>query len=517
MSRPLLADPDFGTESDAPSAVSPAAVSAYDYLVGWLVCSLLVALPFLLVRFPPITDLPQHVAQVRLFQEAWQDPSGPYRIQWLTPYSLQYLVLAGAWAIAGPAAAGRVGMLMIGLLWVASFHLIAYRRNRPAAAAALASTLFFTKTTYWGFYGFAMGWPVFALWLLLTTGRRRGDVRWLDALLAFGIGVLLYVGHVLWLVAAVLWLAVSTVVLRLPIRATLMRALGLAPVLIVTAIWYPRLSAGGFTSPTVWIISPTGRLSFSWLVNGLLGGLRGPIEFGIVAILALWALIACLQHRDSLRAAVDVGLLTAAAMFLALALVLPDQHSNTILFGVRWFPIAGALALLACPAVRAKAVMARLVPLIVLAVLSFTTISAWRQFESEEMSGLAESLAALPDQPRVIGLDFVKYSELVEDRPFIQTFAYAQVLHGGRLNFSFAHFVPSLVVFRDLGHRRWTPGLEWFPERMQASDLTFFDYALVNGNEAVHGRFSTLPGIRGVTQHGRWRLYGLELNPNLKP
>jgi hypothetical protein len=314
-----------------------------------------------------------------------------------------------------------------------------------------------------------------------------------------------------------LWLAVSTVVLRLPIRATLMRALGLAPVLIVTAVWYPSLSAGGFTSPTAWIISPTGRLSFSWLVNGLLGGLRGPIEFGIVAILALWALLACIQHRGSLRAALDVGLLTGAAMFFAFALVLPDQHSNTILFSLRWLPIAGALALLACPPVRAKAIATRLVPLGVLALLSFATISTWRQFESAEMSGLAESVAALPEQPRVIGLDFVKYSELVMDRPFIQTFGYSQVLHGGQLNFSFAHFAPSLVVFRDLGHRRWTVGLEWFAERVQASDLAFFDYALINGNEAVHGRISTLPGLRPVTEHGRWRLYRVEPASNPKP
>lgn len=517
MSRPLLADPVPWTESEPPAAVSPAAAPMSDYLVGWLVCSLLVALPFLLVRFPPITDLPQHVAQVRLFQEAWQDPSGPYRIQWLTPYSLQYLVLAGAWAMAGPAAAGRVGMLMVGLLWVATFHLIAYARRRPPAGAALASTMFFTKTTYWGFYGFAIGWPVFALWLLLTTGRRRNDVRWLDALLAFGLGVLLYVGHVLWLVAAVLWLAVSTVALRVPIRAALVRALGLAPVLIVTAIWYPRLSAGGFTSQTVWIVSPTGRLSFTWLVNGFLGGLQGPIEFGIVAVLALWVLLVCVQHRGSLRVVLNLGLLTAAAMFFALAFILPDQHSNTILFCLRWLPIAGALALLACPPVRAGAITTRLVPLAVLALLSFTTVSTWREFESEEMSGLAESLAALPEQPRVIGLDFVKHSEFVMDRPFLQTFAYAQVLHGGQLDFSFADFVPSLVVFRDLGHRRWTIGLEWFAERVLTSDLAFFDYALVNGNEAVHERFSRLFGVPPVTSQGRWRLYRLEPGSSTKP
>ncbi|MBP1767877.1 MAG: hypothetical protein H6P98_1992, partial [Candidatus Aminicenantes bacterium] len=47
-------------------------------------CCGLAALPFLLVKFPPITDLPQHAAQVRLFGEAVSGPDSPYRIQWMT-------------------------------------------------------------------------------------------------------------------------------------------------------------------------------------------------------------------------------------------------------------------------------------------------------------------------------------------------------------------------------------------------------------------------------------------------
>jgi hypothetical protein len=78
-----------------------------------------VALPFLAVTFPPITDLPQHVAQVRLLFDALGDPGSPYRVQWLTPYSLVYGVLALAWVlvepIAGGVAAGRLGMLVVAL------------------------------------------------------------------------------------------------------------------------------------------------------------------------------------------------------------------------------------------------------------------------------------------------------------------------------------------------------------------------------------------------------------------
>ena len=294
--------------------------------------------------------------------------------------------------------------------------------------------------------------------------------------------------------------------------ADAVRTLGLAPVIVTTSIWYPRLAAGGFTSPTVWISTPTARLSFSWLADGLFGGIRGPNDFGIVAILALWVLLACVQHKGWI-AMVDREMFTASAMFFALVLLLPDQRTNTVLFSVRWLPIAGALALLASPPVRGKRLVTSLVSLGLLVVVCSMTVSVWREFESNEMSGLAESLAAMPEQPKVIGLDFVRYSPIVEGRPFLQTFAYAQVLRGGRLNFSFAEFVPSLVVFRESARPPWTNGLEWFPERFQLSDLSFFDYALINGDDAIHRRFSSLPGIRTVTDEGRWRLYRITGQP----
>src|SRR4030042_6550779 len=96
-----------------------------------LLCCLLAAVPFLVVKFPPITDLPQHAVQIRLFGEALSQPDSPYRIQWMTPYSLVYTVLGGSWLAFGPEKAGRIGMLLLALLWIAMLHLLAARLKRP--------------------------------------------------------------------------------------------------------------------------------------------------------------------------------------------------------------------------------------------------------------------------------------------------------------------------------------------------------------------------------------------------
>jgi hypothetical protein len=102
----------------------------------------------------------------------------------------------------------------------------------------------------------------------------------------------------------------------------------------MAAVWYWQLS--GFSSPTRWLVAPTDRLSFTWIVYTVLGGLQGPAEYGMVAVLGLWVGLGVYQHRAELGASVDRDLCLAAAFFLGLALLLPNQHQNTIAFASRW-------------------------------------------------------------------------------------------------------------------------------------------------------------------------------------
>jgi hypothetical protein len=205
---------------------------------------------------------------------------------------------------------------------------------------------------------------------------------------------------------------------------------------------------------------------------------------------------------------IDRDLLAAGVMLFAVALILPDKHMNTIQFAARWMPPAAILLLLAGPAPDLSARLQRALALATTAVFCLTTAVAWQRFEREELSGLAAALEALPaSEPRVIGLDFIKRSEVVKERPFLQTFAYAQVVRGGKLNFTFASFAPSLVVVRDRKRIAWTPGLEWFAERVRPGDFQYFDYAVVNGTDEQHRQLVADAGLVAETDRGRWRLY----------
>jgi hypothetical protein len=474
------------------------------------VAGVLVAVPFLVVRFPPITDLPQHVAQIRLLLETVGHPESPYTVQWLTPYALVYGLIGTAWASVGPMAAGRVAMLAIGLLWVGTIHLLAAARGRSPAAATLACTLFFSHVLYWGFYNFLFTWPFFALWLVMTTGPRARRTGWTDLGLLLGCAVLLYASHILWLAVAIVWLVGSGLLFRVPLRVLALRVACVAPVLLVAALWFPHLAQRGFRSPTVWGANPLARLWPGWLVGAGLGGLTGPVEGLVLGAIALWlalGLWAAWSRESRAHEAIEWEWLVASGLLLAMALLLPILHTNTIRFAQRWLPFSIILALLAIPAPRLRPSLLRGLAVCLLAVLTLTTATVWRTFERNDLSGLQGALDALPPRPRVIGLDYVGSTPLIAGRPFLQTFAYAQVIRGGTLNFSFAEFAPSLVVYADRRRTPWTGGLEWFPERVRTGDFLHFDYALVNGGPDVHqaivDRFPLVP----VTTSGFWRLY----------
>lgn len=477
-------------------------------LLSLAACSLLVAVPFLSVEFAPITDLPQHLAQVRLLHETIADPNGPYRIQWLTPYLLGYLPLTLAWQLSPSEAAGRSAMLILALLWTLAIHWLAFKRGRSAAAAVLASALFYNHATYWGFYGFAIGWPVFVLWFLLTTRDVGDQFRAREILLYLGAAGLLYLSHALWLAAGTAWFLLRSAVARTPLRTAALRLASFSPVLIMAAVWYYQMA--GFSSPTRWIATPSGRLSFSWIVDSTLGGLQGPLEYGMVGILALWITLGVYQNRERLGACLDRDLCLAAALFFGLALVLPNLHQNTISFASRWQPVAAITLLLGLPAPTWDRTVRNATALTVVAGFIVLTSLAWVRFERDEYAGLPESLRALPANMRVIGLDYVKISPIIKGRPFLQGFAYAQVVRGGQLNFSFAEFAPMGVVYKTPRARPWTRGLEWFAERATRPDFSHFDYALVNAEPWRHASLAAWAALTPVTGQGRWRLYRID-------
>jgi len=482
----------------------------------------LVAWPFMVVTFPPLADLPQHAAQVRLLGEALAG-DGAYAVQWGTPYSLAYLPLAAATALAGPLAGARLGAMLIALAWVGAVHLLAWRLGRSAAAATAASVLVFHHALYWGFLPFLVGFPVFAAWLLLVRQEPRPRVT--RAALFTGGALLLYTAHALWFAAGLGWLALDVATRHhrgTPWRHLVARLAGPAAVAAAAVAWFRALSSSSFATPPLWVPQPWRRLLPGSWVEAAFGGLAGLLEPLTFAALAAWLVAALVVHlvrsTDREKGAGDRApegeatgwdyrLLSLGLLLLAGALLLPDKYTNTIEFNDRWFPPALALLLLAAPRLPLRPTLTRAAAVTLLGAFVMTTAVTWQRAEAEELAGLAPALASLPDEPRLLGLEFPRRSRYLDRQPYLQIFAWGQVLRGGELNFSFADFPPSPVVYRPPRRPPWTPGLEWFPQRVRPGDFGWFTHVLVRAPPAIHSRFEAAAYLVPVNPPAPWRLY----------
>jgi hypothetical protein len=412
------------------------------------------------------------------------------------------------WAVFPPLVAGKMTMLALALLWSGSIFVLAGAYGRPLESAVTASLLTFSASFYWGFINFLSGWPLFVLWLVLLK-QVSPPPRKLILLGLCAIAIML--AHSLWFAAALCALALLDVLRRAPVRRVLLQAAAVAPVLLVAFLWYPHISASrlqiGFDTDAHWLTTPWQRLNPEWIVDQALGGLTGPWDMAVLTLLVLWGTLAIFTNRASLRESWDRELGYAGLLLLAVSLFVPDKFLNTITFASRWMPVAFVLLLIALPRPAIPRIVRLVIPLAALITYSVATAYLWRHYETEELSGLTESLSSIPDNSRTLGLDFIKKSEFVRGRPFLQTFAYSQVLHGGELNFSFVIHGSGIVANAAPPVFTWTPNLEWSPEGVDIRDFRQFDIALVNGTDEMHAKLLKFGIVAPITTQGRWRAY----------
>jgi hypothetical protein len=471
-----------------------------------------ISFPFLLVKFVPAIDLPQQLAQVRLFLETLGGAHrGTLVIRWL-PNTLVYLVILVAWELFAPILAGKIAMLALALAWSGSSFALARGRGRPVEGAAIAALLVFNLNFYWGLMNFLIGWPCFVAWLILIL-KGEGEVPAArDLLLLSGCAVLLFLAHALWFLAGAGILLVFDLKGRVPVRVAARHLIAIAPIIIFSAFWFPQrsavLAASGVDMRAFWgPCWPWKRHALLFLSDTLFGEIRGPATIIGAAGIIIWIAASVATQARSLATAVDRKLALTGALFLAFALVAPCSYAESAFFGARWVPVAATLLVLALPAPKMPRVLILSFPLLLVICFGFVTGRAWMTFDRQDLSGLREALRALPEQPRVLGLDFIKQSVVLKDRPFLQIFAYAQALHGGEVNFSFAETQGQIVGYSKPRRITWTRELQWYPELVSFDDFQKFDFALVNASEAQHRALQYEGVVTPLTSTGRWRAY----------
>lgn len=150
--------------SDSSVSVLPSPCwTRWEPVAFWSV-SLLALLPLWLPAFPPMTDLPQHAAQVALFRDLL---SGSSRwgdllvVKWFTPYILGYALTFGLAGIFGVVAACKliVSGAMLSTLWVTR-RLLRNFESEPVLG----------WLCIFGLYGFSYQWGMISFMLAAPVG-----------------------------------------------------------------------------------------------------------------------------------------------------------------------------------------------------------------------------------------------------------------------------------------------------------------------------------------------------------
>lgn len=232
------------------------------------------------------------------------------------------------------------------------------------------------------------------------------------------------------------------------------------------------------------------------------------IVTGLVALLAV-ALSQADDRKGVKKLARAYALLPIAC--LCLYFTTTQGHGYIWLISQR-FPILfliTAIPLLPMPR-GGRGVVVSLAAFAVAAAATVNTCKHFIQFQLEEVGDFDDALAAIPEDKHVCALIYDKGSRILTPSltPFIHFGSYYQVEKGGVVMFTWAGYAHWPFKFRDdrlppegeSARLRW----EWTPELVTMNELyPYYDYVLTRGNG-----FNPSPGTYSVKWHGdRWTVW----------
>ncbi len=485
--------------------------------------------PLWLVRHPPIEDLPQHLAAIRVLHSLHDPAFGLAPYFELTLSRTQYL----AYYLAADLLAYPLGVVRANLVLVTAavagtplaLRALLRALGRDEKLALFALPLAYNAHLILGFFNFLAAIPLAFAGLALAVRLREKFTRG-RALTLAAITFVTFYTHVV--PFAFLGLGAALIALGGGLRATVLRLATLVPAGVAALFWAQRSPAGQATTtaalgqpgtgpqPTFATASEALRELPGW-VTDVFAGERDAQLF--VATLALFVFAVGIGARpaagdtapssdDALRGALTRRLALLSPLALALYFVTPTGYDWIWPISARFPLLALLFAIPLLPAPRRLAGVLLAAALCVVSVLGFIEAGErFTAFEREEVGELDEAIAAIPRARRVAGLIVDKHSQQTKFAAFLHFVAWYQAEKGGAVMFTFADFPQSPFRFREERRPpRVEPRWEWTPERVDPRrDLGWYEYVLVRGPAGRVGADRTLyePVFRGP----RWSVW----------
>jgi hypothetical protein len=504
--------------------------------ITFLTLAVLAVLPLWLVRHPPLQDLPQHLAAIRVLSDYGNAELGFKHWFQLSLGSTQYLsYYLAAWVLALPFGVFVANKLLlsaaiIGLPYALRALLRALDRDRDLALFAFPLT--YNAHLILGFFNFIAALPL-VLWGLALAVEQRVQPSRRRAIGLAVLAVVTFYTHVV--PFGFLALGAALIAIGDSLKRTVLRWLLLAPSLLAAAIWTRTAPAGNAVlgalsiqagnpgsgaQPLYWSFGDALRQIPEWLTDVL------HVEHD-ERLLVVWGLLLLLciglgagARTDDERPSVDRALrgtlirrLACLAPLAGLAyFVSPASYDWIWPINTRFPLLALIFLLIVLPAPRGLPRFALLVGVVITSAISFTNfIRVFQRFEREEVGELDRAVNAIPKGRKVAGLIWDRGSNQVKFSPFIHAAAWYQAERGGAVMFTFADFPQSPFRFKP-GDRppRVHPRWEWEPGRVDpVNDLAWFDYVLTRGDPgSLAQRGDTFENVFRGSRWAVWKRRG---------
>jgi hypothetical protein len=476
--------------------------------------------PLFAVAHPPIQDLPQHLAAVRVLADYGDPDLGFAQYFEVVLFRTQYLgYYLAAIVLSWPLGVLRANLLLLAVAVAGTPYALRFllrSLGRDGRLAVLAFPLLWNAHLILGFLNFVAAIPLALLGLGLAARLRLSPTR-RDAVLLGVVTVVTFTMHVVPFAFLGLGAALLGLDVRDP-RGTVRRWTPLVPGALATLVWTQLAPAGRSTLDAAsgaggaQFVAPLRALSEvpMWLTDVLQGSTDDAllVAYGLLVVFA--AAAAPLGGRAK-GPAVPPGLAARIGAFAPLAAILyfvtPASYDWIWPINARFPLLALLFAIVALPRARGWVGAVVLIGGLGLGVAMTEQVrEAFVRVEEEEVGALDEALEAIPEGARVAALVFDRGSRHVKFSPFIHSAGWVQARRGGAVMFTFADFPQSPFVFReDRRPPRVPPRWEWTPERVRPDpDLDWYTHVLTRGGP---GRIARDPDWERIFEADRWRVF----------
>lgn len=433
------------------------------YWIAFAACAIAATLPLAVTEVLPMSDLPEHMAQVALWKhlgDACHGYGEIFQLNFATPYLLGYALMRLFASVMTVHLATKLTVWLSIILMPLSMRALLRRTGADEWLSLLGFLLAYGYVFYWGFLNFALAVPLAIFYLALLYDRRVAAASVL-ALCVLGSHALMFL------------FAAGVTLLVAGVRRAPRLLLPLVMPSILFAAFVVRLrqaeeAAHGFitwskSAPPRLVDLPSLLFANAWEPLGVL------LLLAIaVAVLIAWPRVT----RDAARWAPFA--LAAALYFFA-----PLGAFGTAYLYPRFAVLLsiGALFLLETP--RRAATVSRAIIVALVVVWMAVLAGRFHRF-GKEAAGYLSLIDAIPPNRRLVHFNVEPFSEHVPGPVYWHFGALYQVRRGGLSAWSFANFYMQVVRYRPamepVVRSRTTPvsGIDW-PGVLQ------YDYFIVRG------------------------------------